>query len=89
ERLGGRLLEPLDGELAVASHWVVKIVKVIACVIGFGFVGVFIGGFTGWFVAEKGFGWIAAMIGFMSVFGCIGAVLGGYVGYKNIRSKDK
>ena len=42
----------------MASHWVVKIVKVIAYVAGFGFVGVFIGGFTGLFVAEKGFGFL-------------------------------
>ena len=61
----------------------------IAYVAGFGFVGVFIGGFTGLFVAEKGFGFLQDMLVFMSVFGCIGAALGGYVGYRITRSKDK
>ena len=32
-------MEPLDGELAVAFHWVVMIVVVLACIVGFGSLG--------------------------------------------------
>ena len=38
---------------------------------------------------SKGFGFLQDMLVFMSVFGCIGAALGGYVGYRITRSKDK
>ena len=81
-------------------HWVVKIVVMIACVVGFGFVVVIIG-IPALFIADATGGWGLAggdfmqtdilkyLVLFMSVFGCIGAVLGGCVGYKIIRSKFK
>ena len=70
---------PLDGELALASHWVVmskaeilKIVKVIACVIGFGVLGAGIGfpvallGLeTGVFGKQQGFSGFTYLIGSM------------------------
>ena len=74
----------------MASHWVVKIVKVIACVIGFGVLGAGIGilaaiiGFqTG--VLGGGFGAFQEVFVSMSVFGILGAALGGYVGYRITR----
>ena len=116
---------PLDRELALASHWVVKskaeilkivkrtanrgismskaeilkIVKVIACVIGFGVLGAGIGIPAAFIAFEMGvlggggggagfdaFLWIFVS---MSVFGILGVALGGYVGYRITRSKDK
>jgi hypothetical protein len=88
------LFEPLDGKLAVGSHWVVKIVKVIACVIGFGVLGAGIGilaaiiGFE-MGVLGGGFGAFMEVFVSMSVFGILGAALGGYVGNRITRSKDK
>ena len=94
-------LGPLDGKLALASHWVVKskaeilkIVKVIACVIGFGVLGAGIGipaAFIGFEmgVLGGGFGAFAEIFVSMLVFGILGAALGGYVGYRITRSKDK
>ena len=88
------MFEPLDGKLAVGSHWVVKIVKVIACAIGFGVLGVGIGilaaaiGFE-MGVLGGGFGAFMEVFVSMSVFGILGAALGGYRAYNITRSKDK
>ena len=112
--------EPLDRKLALASHRVAmtKPVKQVACVLGFGFVGV-IFGFAAALNALKWIGYDTAVrvgpltvvvapliptterqavqlasgiwlmlplfLGSMSIFGCIG----GYVGNKITRSKDK
>ena len=96
-------MEPLDGELALGSHWVVKskaeilkIVKVIACVIGFGVLGAGIGipaAFIGFEMGVLGGGggdspgfdaifWIFVS---MLVFGILGVALGGYVGNRITR----
>ena len=91
-------MEPLDGELAVAFHWVMKIVVMIACVVGFGVLGAGIGISAGFLAAEMGalgsgggaaYGGYALLFGSMLVFGILGAALGGYVGNKIIRSKFK
>ena len=81
-------MEPLDGELALGSHWVVKskaeilkIVKVIACVIGFGVPCAAMGIPVTYLVISMsndpaaGFGFFAIGISFMSVFGILGAAL--------------
>ena len=80
----------------MASHWVVKIVKVIACAIGFGVLGAGIGfpvallGLeTGVFGKQQGFSGFTYLIGSMWVFGILGAALGGYRAYNITRSKDK
>ena len=80
----------------MASHWVVKIVKVIACAIGFGVLGAGIGfpvallGLeTGVFGKQQGFSGFTYLIGSMWVFGILGAAFGGYFGNKIIRSKFK
>ena len=88
-------MEPLDGELAVAFHWVVKIVKVIACVVGCGVPCAAMGIPVTFFVISMindphaGFAFPVVAVTFMSVFGILGAALGGYVGYRITRSKDK
>ena len=81
----------------MASHWVVKskaeilkIVKVIACVIGFGVLGAGIGipaAFIGFEmgVLGGGFGAFAEIFVSMLVFGILGAALGGYVCYRITR----
>jgi len=38
---------------------------------------------------HAGFGFFVYAVSFMSVFGILGAALGGYVGYRITRSKDK
>ena len=83
----------------MASHWAVKIVVMIACVVGFGVLGAGIGIPAGDFVAEMGafglsgggaaYGGYALFFVSISVFGILGAALGGYVGNKIIRSKFK
>ena len=95
----------------MASHWVVKskaeilkIVKVIACAIGFGVLGAGIGllaaaiGFEAisrqythidMTVLGGGFDAILWIFVSMLVFGILGAALGGYVGNRITRSKDK
>ena len=76
---------------------ILKIVKVIACVIGFGVLGAGIGIPAAFIAFEMGalgggggagydaYLWIFVS---MSVFGILGAALGGYVGNKIIRSKS-
>ena len=84
--------EPLDGELAVGTHWVVKIVVMIACVVGFTVVGTGIGLFTFYLADSIGvidsmdFSWID-LFECMAVFGILSAVIGGRVCYKTIFSK--
>ena len=82
----------------MGSHWVVSIVVMIAYIVTFGAAGAFIGIPTALIAIEmgalgsEGDAWAGVyVLVFVSmlVFGCIGAVLGGSVGYKNIRSKDK
>ena len=79
----------------MASHWVVKIVKVIACAIGFGVLGAAMGIPAAFFVISMindphaGFALPVVAVTFMSVLGILGAALGGYVGNKIIRSKFK
>ena len=78
---------------------ILKIVKVIACVIGFGVLGagigipvVFIAFETGVFDSTgggAGFDAILWIVLSMLVFGILGAALGGYVGNRITRSKDK
>ena len=80
---------------------ILKIVKrmeddwtVVACVIGFGVLGAGIGfpvAFIGFEmgVLGGGFGAFAEIFVSMLVFGILGAALGGYVGYRITRSKDK
>ena len=75
---------------------ILKIVKVIACVIGFGVLGAGIGfpvallGLeTGVFGKQQGFSGFGYLVASMLVFGILGAALGGYVGYRITRSKDK
>ena len=81
---------------------ILKIVKVIACVIGFGVLGTGIGIPAGYFSlsipAVKSwccsggggeFGFILPIFVAMLVFGILGVALGGYVGYRITRSKDK
>ena len=79
----------------MASHWVVKIVKVIACVIVFGVLGAgigipvaFIAFETGAFDSTGGGAGFEAILWIfvsMSVFGILGAALGGYVGNRITR----
>ena len=72
-----------------------KIVKVIACVVGCGVPCAAMGIPVTFFVISMindphaGFAFPAFAVGFMSVFGILGAALGGYVGNKIIRSKFK
>ena len=83
-------MEPLDGELALASHWVVKIVKVIACVVGFGVLGAGIGILAVIIVFEMGvldglsreakISSLIYSVVTVLVFGILGTALGGYVG---------
>ena len=70
----------------------------IAYIATFGAAGAFIGIPTALIAIEmgalgnEGDSWAGAYVLVfvsMSVFGCIGAVFGSYVGNKNIRSKDK
>jgi hypothetical protein len=75
---------------------ILKIVKVIACVIGFGVLGTGIGipamllademGVLG---RQQGFSGFGVLVAFLWVFGILGVALGGYVGYRITRSKDK
>ena len=74
---------------------ILKIVKVIACVIGFGVLGAAIGIPAAIFVISMindphaGFAFPVVAVTFMSVFGILGAALGGYVaGYKIIKAKS-
>ena len=84
--------EPLDGELAVGTHWVVKIVVMIACVVGFVVVGTGIGFFAFYLADSIGvidsmdFSWID-LFECMSVFAILSAAIGGRVCYKTIFSK--
>ena len=65
---------------------ILKIVKVIACVIGFGCVGVI----TGLFVAVAVSNWNQVLLSVLAViFGILGVALGGFIGNKIIRSKFK
>ena len=77
----------------MASHWVVKIVKVIACVIGFGVLGAGIGILAVIIGVEMGvlggLGGLAGGLVTVLVFGILGTALGGYVGNRITRSKDK
>ena len=86
----------------MVSHWVVKIVKVIACAIGFGVLGTGIGipaaiyshkidAVKSWCCGGGGggYGGYALLFGSMLVFGILGVALGGYVGYRITRTKDK
>ena len=81
---------------------ILKIVKVIACVIGFGVLGTGIGIPAGFFSLKidavnswccggggGAYGGDAFLFGSMLVFGILGVALGGYVGYRITRSKDK
>ena len=73
----------------VEGDWIV-----IACVIGFGVLGAGIGipaAFIGFEmgVLGGGFGAFAEIFVSMLVFGILGAALGGYVGNRITRSKDK
>ena len=77
---------------------ILKIVKVIACVIGFGVLGTGIGIPAAFIALEMGalgsggsamYGGYALLFGSMLVFGILGVALGGYVGYRITRSKDK
>ena len=83
---------------------ILKIVKVIACVIGFGVLGAGIGitaAFIGFEAISRqythidmtvlggGFDAILWIFVSMLVFGILGAALGGYVGNRITRSKDK
>ena len=71
-----------------------KIVKVIACAIGFGVLGAGIG-LLAWIIGVKmgilsnGFGDFMEFFMSMVVFGILGAALGGYRAYNITRSKDK
>ena len=66
---------------------ILKIVKVIACVIGFGVLGAAMGMLV---VLIVGSGWLwDALLLSMLVFGILGAALGGYVGNRITRTKDK
>ena len=97
------MFEPLDGELAVASHWVAMseeptkpkssrsdwiIIARIVVIICFGGLG-FVGGaflwvmFSGLVLMGDGH-WDSLFL-----WSGISAVIGGYVGYKITRSKDK
>ena len=76
----------------MASHWAVKIVVMIACVVGLGVLGAGIGipaavlgsgASNPWRLSD------GVLFGSMLVFGILGAALGGYVGNKIIRSKFK
>ena len=82
----------------MAFHWVMKIVVMIACVVGFGVLGAGIGIPAALIAAEMGalgsgggavYGGYALFFVSISVFGILGAALGGYVGNKIIRSKFK
>ena len=79
----------------MSSHWVVKIAVIIACVVGFGVLCAAMGIPATYFVISMdndphaGFGFPVYAVSFMSVFGILGAALGGYVGYRITRSKDK
>ncbi len=84
--------------MALGSHWLVKIVVMIAYIVTFGAAGAFIGIPAALIAIEmgalgsEGDAWAGAyVLVFVSmlIFGCIGTVLGGCVGCKNIRSKDK
>ena len=75
-----------------------KIVVMIACVVGFGVLGAGIGIPAALIAAEMGalgsgggaaYGGDALLFVSISVFGILGAALGGYVGNKIIRSKFK
>ncbi len=74
---------------------ILKIVKVIACVVGFGVLGAgigipaaFLADEMGVFGRQQGFSGFVYLIGSMLVFGILGVALGGYVGYRIIRSKS-
>ena len=88
-------MEPLDGELALASHWVVKSkaemlkepFQLIASVIGFGVLGTGIGipamllaDEMGVLGRQQGFSGFGVLVAFLWVFGILGTALGGYVG---------
>jgi len=77
----------------------VKIVKVIACVVGFGVLGAGIGILAVIIVFEMGvldglsreakINSLAGALVTVLVFGILGTALGGYVGNRITRSKDK
>ena len=75
-----------------------KIVVMIACAIGFGVLGAAMGIPAALIAAEMGalgsgggavHGGYALLFGSMLVFGILGVALGGYVGYRITRTKDK
>ena len=79
----------------MASHWVVKIVSVIVCAIVFGVIGLVAGGVGVGLLAKAIFtGYRSELLILLLdvavwLFVILGAVLGGYVGYRITRSKDK
>ena len=76
----------------MASHWVVKSVVRIACAAGFGVLGAGIGILAVIIVFEMVVPTISSLINAVVtvlVFGILGAALGGYVGNRITRSKDK
>ena len=76
----------------MASHWVVKIVVMLACVVGFAVLGLGIGIFAFYLGDRFGvidimvFSWID-LFRCMSVFGILSAAIGGRICYKTIFSK--
>ena len=79
----------------MASHWVVKIAVIICCVVVFGVLGAAMGilvvliafemGVLGGGGGGAGFDAFLWIFVSMSVFGILGAALGGYVGYRITR----
>ncbi len=63
---------------------ILKFIVMVACVLGFGFVGV-IFGVVAVMIATGEWWHQGAMAVLAVIFGCIGAALGGYVGYKITR----
>ena len=90
------MVDPLDPDLALAFHWVVKIVSVIVCAIVFGVIGLVAGGVGVGLLAKAIFTGTSRpelLILLLDVavwlFVILGAVLGGYVGHWLIPNKDK
>ena len=86
----------------MAFHWVVKIVVMLACIVGLGVLGAGIGLPAAYFALEidavkslccsgggGAYGGYLVFLVSMSVFGILGAAFGGYFGNKIIRSKFK